>query len=64
MSITTKIHANDTKKTVITKLDLKVTDVNDLQWIEFEVRSLTSDWIEVATKAAPYSLKSKGVISN
>lgn len=34
MAITLKIHANDTKKKVVTKLGVKVTDV---QWIEFEV---------------------------
>lgn len=40
MAVTKKIHANDTKKAVVTKLNLKVTD---LQWIEFEVRSRTLD---------------------
>lgn len=40
MAITTKIHANNTKKSVIDKLSLKV-GVHDVQWIEFEVRSRT-----------------------
>ena len=61
MAITTKIHANNTKKAVITKLSLKVTD---LQWIEFEIRSRTLDWLEIATKVARYSLKLKSVTLN
>lgn len=38
MAITAKIFANNTKKSVIDKLDLKV-GVHDVKWIEFEVRS-------------------------
>lgn len=67
MAIITKIHANNTKKSVIDKLGLKV-GVHDVQWIEFEVRSRTNT-LDLARrnrllKSHLYSLPLKSVTSN
>lgn len=61
MATTLKTFANDNQKSLIMKLDLKVTE-NHVKWIESEEISFTLDLPKIAFKITSYSLHLKSVI--